>query len=99
MGDPPDGKTLDRINNNEGYSKKNCRWATLKEQASNRRPSLAPHTKSGTGLHRKGNRWRARIRYKYKSIFIGSYKTKKEARDAYLKAKEYYLQQGSVGVI
>lgn len=28
--------TLDRINNSKGYSKKNCRWATLKQQARNR---------------------------------------------------------------
>jgi len=37
MGDIPRGKSLDRINNNLGYCKKNCRWATKSEQQLNRR--------------------------------------------------------------
>lgn len=38
MGPRPEGKTLDRINNNEGYGPGNCQWATWEEQAANRRP-------------------------------------------------------------
>lgn len=29
--------TIDRINTYEGYSKENCRWATMEQQLSNRR--------------------------------------------------------------
>lgn len=39
MGERPNGKTLDRINNSLGYEKGNCRWSTPREQANNRSSS------------------------------------------------------------
>lgn len=36
MGDPPDGMSLDRINNNSHYRPSNCRWATRAEQNMNK---------------------------------------------------------------
>lgn len=41
MGDKPSKKhSLDRIDNNLGYYKENCKWATMKEQSNNRRTNV-----------------------------------------------------------
>ncbi len=40
MGTRPIGKTLDRINNSQGYFKGNCRWVTPSEQQRNRRTNV-----------------------------------------------------------
>jgi hypothetical protein len=37
MGKRPAGLTLERLNNARGYSKANCKWATVKEQTRNTR--------------------------------------------------------------
>lgn len=37
MGEKPDGLTLDRIDNDKGYCKENCKWSTQCEQSNNRR--------------------------------------------------------------
>lgn len=40
MGVKPDGMTLDRERGGEGYGPTNCRWATPKQQARNRRSNV-----------------------------------------------------------
>ena len=50
--------TLDRIDVNKGYSKENCRWATWKEQANNRRNN---HIIEYNGVSKTMTEWREEL--------------------------------------
>ena len=80
--------TLDRINNDKGYSPENCTWSDKTTQVLNRR--IMKNNKSGyVGViwHKRGRKWRANIRISKKLINLGSFKDKIEAvlaRDNYI---------------
>ena len=40
MGLPQSGQSIDRIDNNLGYSKDNCRWVSVETQANNKRTTI-----------------------------------------------------------
>jgi hypothetical protein len=70
--------SIDRINNNLGYSPDNCRWATKSTQAHNR--ETLPNTQSGyTGVAKNGINWQAYLYINRKLVYIGTYTNKVDA--------------------
>ena len=85
-----EGMTLDRIDNNKGYSPENCRWADATTQVINRRKQKS-NTSGYTGIYwNKGrNTWRAFIHINYKEVHLGYFKDKVNA----VKARDDYITE------
>lgn len=46
-----DELTIDRKDNDKGYSPDNCRWTSMKEQGENKRPGVNPYRNKKTGRY------------------------------------------------
>jgi hypothetical protein len=74
--------TIDRIDNNKGYSPDNCRCVSYAIQATN--TNLRKDNTSGyRGVTKDAWNWRAQIQIKGKQKFLGYFNSAEEASEAY----------------
>lgn len=81
MGEPDKGMTLERIDNNKGYSRENCCWVDWYKQSTNRRTRRT--TKSGImGVcwSKRDKKWLVRLTKHHKTYNLGLYEFIEEAK-------------------
>jgi len=94
----PPKMTLERANNNLGYSKRNCRWATQSAQLRNTRPKgacgLIEVCLMKDAFRRKP--YRAAMHDRGVLIYVEYFNTSKKAAKAYQAARKKFERDGKL---
>lgn len=92
MGPRPSPRhSVDRIENNKGYSPDNCRWATYEVQSHNQRLSRRNTTGvRGVSIRNDLGKYTAVIYVKNKRVYLGHFDTIEEAAIARIEAEKMY---------
>lgn len=91
------GLSLDRLDNNIGYSKSNCTWSNRSQQMLNRR-TFGNNTTGETGVTKIADRYEARFHYEGVRYRLGRFNTISEAKLARLKFIELFKIDKDVAI-
>lgn len=84
LGEKPEGFSLDRINNNLGYTEGNLRWASKGTQNLNKRAYGGTSNYKGVCLVKNKDMWVSNITYKGDSFYLGIYESEQVAAMVYI---------------